>query len=502
MAITSYEQIVKDVLLTGATPDNNGERLMLEGTMLQANISEAIAEAKYVGEIFRDGMNVTKRYSAGAKFLDSIRVPLATPYPATSRTVKVGARAGTPGNEGLINRNPALMPADDEFIVVLNQLNDQPLLFPELATLATAAPLRDISRRIASFTESVVEDESASTLAEILAYNIYRYQNGADNINTIDITADGAYATLLNSLNTKLSNGDAITGAHTYGTQGRCIVARSAFINNMFNTKSGIIVSGSDIAQNMLRKYNLDDKWENRDFKGNAYRGYAMQFDFCECVDFIWSRAEEYLGLAKGALDHVIGIAVSFEATAAAEAVDVGVKIIDAQETRGMKAQPLNCWGHEAFRLSQLIGDANLNAGVFTTAGFTADERKYPVAPSKQAKTDGVLLPILNASGEVVGYKEIAKIPQPNGGVNVSGLCDVSLYVTKAGAAVTGATIEVTAGAMDTTVTEVGNGFYSFNILSGEAATVKVTKGSDTKTITITKKQSELSKYATNVVLG
>lgn len=502
MAITSYEQIVKDVLLTGASPADQGSRLMLEGVMLQAHISEAIAEAKYVGQIFRDGMNVTKRYGAGAKHLDSIRVPLATPYPATSRTVRVGGRVGTPGNEGLINRNPALMPADDEFIVVLNQLNDQPLLFPELATLATQAPLRDISRRIASYTESVVEDESASTLAEILAYNIYRNQNGADNLNTIDITVDNAYATLINALNTKLSKGDPITGAHTYGTQGRCIVARSQFINGLFNKNSGVMVSGSDIAQNMLRTYSLDSKFDDRDFKGNAYRGYAMQFDFCECVDFIWSRAEEYLGLTAGALDHVIGVALSFEATAVAEAVDVGVKIIDAQETRGMKAQPLNCWGHEAFRLSQLIGDKDLNAGVFTTAGFTADERKYPVAPDKTAKTDGVDVPIYNASGEIVGYKRVAAIPKPNGGVNPSGLCTVTVYVTDGGTAVTGATFEVKAGAMATTVTEVGNGYYSFNVLSGQAATVKVTKASKTGNLAITKKQTELSVFNTNVALA
>lgn len=502
MALTSYDEIARDVLQTANPVTGADGRLVLEGTMLQSKISETIAEVIYVGDIFRDGQSVTKKYATGAKYLDSVRVPLETPFPSSSRTVRVGARAGTPGNDGIINKNPAMLCADDEFMVVLNQLNDQDLLFPELSTLATQAPLRDIARRIASFAESVNEDKSASTLAEILAYNIYRNLNGDDNINTIDVTVDNAYADLIGNLNTKLSKGDPITGAHTYGTRGRCIVARPKFLNGLFNKKSGVLLSGNDVAQNMLRTYNFDTRIEDRDFKGNAYRGYAMQFDFVECVDYIWSKAEEYLGLTAGALDHVLGVAMSFEATAVSENIDDGVKIIDANETRGMKAQNLKCWGHEAFRLSQLIGDTSLQSSVFTNAGFSADERRYPVAPAKQAKMDAVVVPIYNASGEIVGYKTVADLPKPNGGVNPSGLCTVTVYVTDGGAAVTGATFEVKAGAMATTVTEVGNGYYSFNVLSGQAATVKVTKASKTGNIAITKKQTELSVYNTNVALA
>lgn len=502
MALTSYDQIARDVLQTANPVTGADGRLVLEGTLLQSVISEVIAETIYVGDIFRDGQSVTKKYAAGAKYLDSVRVPLETPFPSSSRTVRVGARAGTPGNDGIINKNPAMLAADDEFIIVLNQLNDQDLLFPELSTLATQAPLRDIARRIASFAESVNEDKSASTLAEIVAYNVYRNLNGDDNINQIDVTADNAYANLIGDLNTKLSKGDPITGAHTFGTRGRCIVARSKFINGLFNKNSGVLLSGNDIAQNMLRTYNFDQKIEERDFKGNAYRGYAMQFDFVECVDYIWTKAEEYLGLTAGTLDHVLGVAVSFEATAVSENIDDGVKIIDANETRGMKAQNLKCWGHEAFRLSQFIGDTALQSSVFTNGGFSADERKYPVAPAKSAKMDAVVVPIYNASDEIIGYKTVADLPKPNGGVNPSGICTVTLYVTDGGTAVTGATVEVTAGAAVTKVNETGNGYYTFNVLSGQAATVKVTTASKNGNVTLTKKQTALSAYNTNVALA
>lgn len=480
MANTTYEQIAHDVLLTGDVVSGKDGRLFLDGVMLQSKLSDAIAETIYVGEIFRNGQSVTSKYAVNAKPLDSVRVPLETPFPSSSRTARVGVRPGTPGNDGIINRNAAMMPSEDEFLIVLNQLNDQQIIFPELAQKASYVALRDASRRIASYGRSVVEDRSASTLAEILAYNIYRSLNGGDNLNSIDITAENAYSSLLAQLNTKLSAGDPVTGAHTYSTQGRCIIARSSFINNAFSRTSGIILNGSDIAQTMLRKYSFDANATEREFYGNAYRGSAMQFSFVECVDHIWSLAEKYLGLAAGALDDVIGIAVSYEATAVSSNIDYGVKIIDSQNVRGMLAQPLNCWGHESFRKIQLIGTPDLSNDTFTEAGFSAEIRKYPVAPAdvwKADNSDKVLVPIYDADMQIVGYKPIANIPKPNGGVVTGGVATVTLALTgTSGAAVNNATVTVkSASGAETTVVNNNDGTYSFKIGQGVAATVNVT---------------------------
>lgn len=418
MAQTSIEQVARDVLMMADPVANTEGRLMLDGAMLDNIISRAIIEAVYVEEIFRDGKNITSKYAAGATPLSVVRVPLETPFPSSSRTAKVGNRTGTENNDGIINTAKPLMPAYEEVNLVLNQINDQSILFPELADKATMAPLYDIARKIASYAKSVVEDRTASTLAEIIAYNAYRAMNDAGNIETIDVTDEDAYSTLLGELNTKLSAGDALTGAHTYSTKGRAIIARPKFINKAFTRKSGIILNGSDIAQNMIRNYSFDDRPEERDFLGNAYRGNAMQFDFYECVDYIWSKAEKYLGLTAGALDHILGVAVSYEANAEAKSVDLGVKVIDANETRGMKAQPLNCWGHEALRLSQLIGDTSLTKTSLGTSGFTSSARKYPVAPAKAVDFDNsIKVPVYGADGTIVGYQVVAEIPEPNGGV-------------------------------------------------------------------------------------
>lgn len=478
MPNTTYAEIAHDVLMSGNTVTGRDGRLFLDGVMLQSSISEAIAEAIYVGEIFRNGLNVTAKYAVGARPLDSVRVPLETPFPHSSRTARVGVREGTPGNDGIINRNPAMLPADDEFLIVLNQVNDQQILFPELAEKATYIPLRDAAKRIASYGRSVVEDRSASTLAEILAYNIYRSLNGADNINTIDITEENAYSALLGKLNSKLSNGDIATGAHTYGTLGRCIVARPEFINSAFSRTSGIILNGSDMAQNMLRNYSFDSSASDRNFYGNAYRGSAMQFTFVEAADYIWLLAEKYLGLAEGALKDVIGIAMSYESTAVSENIDYGVKVVDANETRGMKAQPLNCWGHEAFRLSQLIGNPNLNNDGFKAIGFSETIRRYPIAPKEvftAANSNAITVPIYGLDGEVVGYQTIAALPKPNGGVVTGGPANVTLTVTgTAGAVINNATVTVKSGKLTPAVTNNNDGTYSFVLAQGTAAEVKI----------------------------
>lgn len=417
MAINNFEQIARNVLMTGDPVTGNDGRLYLDGTMTQAKLSEAIVESIYVGEIFRAGQSVTKKYAPNAKAGDVVRVPLETPFPNSSRTLSIGARKGTSGNDGIFNKNAAMMPSDNEFNIVLNQVNDQMIAFPDL--VKEWMPVKTLAQRIAGYAKTVVEDRSASTLAEILAFAIYRSLGGAKNIRNINILSEDAYSTLCNGLSAALTNGDILTGAHAYGMQGRCIIARSIFVEQAFNRKSGILLTGSDLAQTMLKDINFDTNIGERDYVGNSYRGYAMGFHWQECPDYIFTLAEKYLGLKAGALDDVYGVAVSFEATAVSEAIDLGVKIIDAESFRGSMAQPLNAWGHEAFRLSYIIGKEGLSNDTFSGLGFTDSERVYPVAPKEvftKDNSDGIDLPVYDDKGNVVAYRRHINIPKPNGG--------------------------------------------------------------------------------------
>lgn len=500
MALNSYEQIARQVLMSGDPVTGDDGRLYLDGTQTRLIMSQAIAEAIFVGEIFREGQSVTAKYTVNAKPGDAVRVRLETPYPASSRTLSIGGRGGTEGNAGVINKNAPYLPADDEFMVFMNQVNDQMLIFPEMEE--AWMPFNVVSQKISSYGKTVVEDRSASILAEIIAYNVWRALNGAENIQNITTSEDGAYGTLMNELNTALDNGDIITNAHSFSTRGRCIIGRPGFVNGMFNRKSGVILTGSDLAQSMLKDYTFDKNLADRDYVGDAYKGSIMGFDVQVASNYIWSRAEKYLGLQPGALDNVLAIAVSSEATAASENIDLGVKIIDANEVRGLKAQPLNCWGHEAFRLSQLIGDATLNTTLLASKGFSADDRKHPIAPSELDKSDKILVPIYDTNGAVVGYKEIASVPKPNGDNVQGGITSVVLDVKgTAGAAVKNATVTVTSPT-GITVSNNNDGTYTFNVPQYSAATISVAaSGYTTQTVNLTKVNTKKNIVAQTVNL-
>ncbi len=408
----NVESFVKSALMgLGATEQDANGRFYVDGNMVNVELSNVIAEAIYIGEIFRDGQSVTGKYTTDRK-AGAIRVMLDTPLPFTSRTTSYGGRQGTEGNAGIINVNAPLLPTNDEFMVYLNQVNDQSMLFPDISK--EYVPLDVMAKKIASYAKAVVQDRSASTLAEIIAYSAFRALNGGDNIMPItDLNADNAIATLLNDLNAKMDNGDQAQGAFTFATEGRTIIGRPSFINKVFNRNSGIILTGSDLAQEMLRKYDLDAKMSDRDFVGTGYKGYAMQFHFQSAPDYIWSLAEKYLGLEAGALNNIKAIGVSFESTAMGRIIDLGVKLIDANEVRGVKAQPLNVWGHEAFRKSFLIGDIDTSG--LQDRGFSASIRKYPIAPKEVNTNDTIMVPVYNASGAIIGYKEVAQGAKPNG---------------------------------------------------------------------------------------
>lgn len=431
-SIGSGEQFTTAALMgMGGTQQDANGRFYVDGQMVNVELSRVIAEAIYIDEIFRDGQSVTGKYTTDRTPGGATRVPLETPLPFSSRTLSYGGRAGTPGNGGVINVNSPIMPGDDEFIVYRNQVNDQAMFFPDIRK--EYIPIDIMARKIAGYGKRVAMDRSSSTMAEIIAYAFWRSLNGADNlVNEGDLTQDNAYAELINKVNSLMDEGDPARGAFTYPTQGRTIIGRPKFINNIFSRKSGVIMLGGDMAQEMLKNYDLDVRMSDRNYVGTGYKGYAMQFHFQSAPSEIWNVAEKYLGLAKGALDNVDAIAVSYDATAKATTIDLGVKIVDSTNgKRGLEAQPLNIWGHEAFRKSFVIGNATLtNDYLSTTLKLTADNRIYPIGPKEiDQNMDKISVPIYGTDGAIIGYQTVVNVPKPTGGNFQSGLKQVAAPV-------------------------------------------------------------------------
>ena len=150
----------------GTQQDKNG-RFFLDGNMVHVELSRVIAEAIYIGRIFRNGQSVNMKYTTDTKPNGATRVPIDVPLPFSSRTTSYGGRPGTPNNGGLINVNGAIMPGEDEFVVYRNQVNDQILYFPDLRM--QYIPLELMSRKLAGYADRVQMDRDGSTMAEFLA---------------------------------------------------------------------------------------------------------------------------------------------------------------------------------------------------------------------------------------------------------------------------------------------------------------------------------------------
>lgn len=407
------DKLAKSFLMgMGATQQDPNGRFFVDGTMVGVELSRVIADSIYIREIFRDGQSMTTKYTTDTE-APTVRVELEVPFPSTSRTLSYGGRRGTSGNGGIYNVNPPVFQSDNEMLIYLNQVNDQTIDFPHLAK--EMIPLDTMAKKLSSYSKRVQMDRDSSTLAEVIAYSAFRSLN--DGANLIEFEEkDGAYGDLLADLNAKFSDGDAATGAYTYDEGGRTVIGRPGFIDNILKQKSGIILNGNNLAQEMLKNYNLDAAIDEKEYVGRGYFGNYGTFDFQKAPTEIWRTAEKYLELQPGALDHVLAVVVFSEGLAGSKVIDLGIKLVDMVGTRGTQAQPINKWGHECFRKMYLIVDKNFDNDDLLSMGFTASDRVHPIAPKDlyaPKKADGIEVPIYGLDGNIIGFKVISNTTNP-----------------------------------------------------------------------------------------
>lgn len=494
--VSSYgnvEGIIKNVLMSnGATQKAPNGRFFIDGQMIDVELSRAIAEAIYLYEIYQPGLNCTAKYTDDTKPGGAVRVPTEQPFAPSSRTLSYGGRQGTPGNGGIFNANEPVLPTTDEFLIYMNQINDQDLVFPDVAK--AFIPLDLMAGRIASYGRSVAQDRTASTTAEVLLYNIFRAMNGASNIiDNFDKSQKNAYSQLIAQINAQFANGDPITGALTYPMEGRCVICKPSFGYSIFNgDQSGIILNGSNLAQEMLRDYDLSKNLSERRYVSDGYLGEFGKMHFVVMPDELWHMAERYMGLQRGALDQVVAVALSADSLALGRAVDLGVKLQDTTYPypRGVMARPINLWGHEMFRKAIIIAEGEFTTDNLVSLGFNATDRIYPIAPADFKNNNGykpITVPVYNSNGDIIGYKEVAQGQEPSGDNWQSGVAQVANVVAsvKGGTYKSAQSVELTCTTDGVTIYYTTDGSTPTSASNTYSSAISVAKSETIKAIAI-----------------
>lgn len=205
------------------------------------------------------------------------------------------------------------------------------------------AELSNLTGKVATNVNAVT---LAAHLAKWLTYDANSTTDGGNKVQLAASPADGAYRDALIDANSFLDSGNESEGIQTYPRENRAFIFRSTMNANL--KKGGnIIVGGSNFGQIMVKTGALDS-----DTKLENVLGYVGDVDGTPCYvasNPVWYLVERYLGLAKGDLDSVLGVAVCAVGTGRALAFQDSVKIIPAPSGQGIRIQPkyrmgAECW--------------------------------------------------------------------------------------------------------------------------------------------------------------
>lgn len=447
-------------------------------------------------KIFADGLGVTSR--TGVANASMVRVPIMAPPRYSMRTITIDASLngrlnGTPGNDGLENRNLPNVIQTNGVDILLNQVYDDATVIYELSQDMVSLPL---AAEYTSMIPSVVANmEDTTELALHLKGALARAAE-SENANVIPVdlsnTSEGYLQQIMNSLIGAMTNPQTTwsEGIVQYRLDDSIIVMKQSFFNRLFSVRNGALVSASNLAQEMLLGGAITADGKP---KGNNIRGIYSGVWIKVVPDSYWRQAAALIGITAenypqyDKIQAYIANAMGFGFARARAQIN---PIPNPGNAIGTKIQNLFRWGGEMTRRSAaavvIASESNLTDFV-----NPVDENGRIVAPDS-------FNDVIKTYGFDGDYGNTSKI----GVYESNSTTTVTLTVTggTGGTALTDAVLKITKGDGNVVgYTNNANGTYSFVLSRGDTATVGIAAvGYKEATVSITATNTATETYATS----
>ncbi len=449
--------------------------------------------------IFADGMGITSR--TGVERASLVRVPTMAPPRYSMRTISInaslnGVLRGTPGNDGLENRNLPQTIQTNGVDIALNQVYDDATIIYELSQDMVSLPLA------AEFTsmipETVANMEDTTILATHLKGGLARAA-GTENSNIIpvDLTnnTEGYLQQVMNKLIGAMTNPQTSwsEGIVRYRLDRSIIVMKQSFFDRLFSIRNGVIVNGGNLAQEMILGGAFT---ENGKPKGNLIRGMYSGVYIKVVPDSYWRQAAALCGITADTyaqFDKVQAYIANADGVAFARAEATINPIPNPGNAIGTKIQNLHRWGTGVTRpsaiavvvatednLNDFVNSINENGDIVAPESFDDVIKSYGFANADYGRTSRI------------------------GVYESDNTTTVTLTLTGTeSAAVANATLTIVKG----TGQPVGysnnvDGTYTFVLGRGDTATVNITApGYTPATVNITAANTAAATYAVTQAL-
>ena len=449
--------------------------------------------------IFADGMGITSR--TGVEGASIVRVPIMAPPRYSMRTITInaslnGVLQGTPGNDGLENRNLPNAIQTNGIDLPLNQVYDDATVIYQLSQNMVSLPL---AAEYTSMIPGTVANMEDSTILAMHLKGALARAAGTENSNVIPVdltnTGEGYLQQIMNSLIGAMTNPQTSwsEGIVQYRLEDSVIVVKQSFFNLLFSIKNGALVSASNLAQEMLLggAFTYDGKPKGGNIRG-LYSGVWIKV----VPDSYWRQAAALAGITAATyaeFDKIQGYIANAMGFAFGRAEATINPIPNPGNAVGTKIQNLFRWGAAMTR-----GSA---AAVIVSTADNLNDFKNPITSDGSIVAPDSFNDTIKSYGvKNVDYGNASKICVYDNANTTT----VTLTVTGTGsAAISIATLEITKG--DGNPVGYANnvdGTYTFVLGRGDTATVGiVAAGYQAATVNITAANTAAATYAATQAL-